>query len=99
MSTALDDALASPVGYAIDPTAEEVFPLADLPANVPVRRGGRPLHKSIGFRWAKGMRAADGANVALPTVTIGGAMFTSRQAFAWWVARLSAAPGTVAAAG
>jgi hypothetical protein len=79
---------------AIDLTVEDVFPLALVGEKVPIRRrGGKPLHPTTAFRWAKlGARAGDGARVFLETIRVGGSMCTSLQAVQRFCDRLTGTP-------
>jgi hypothetical protein len=68
--------------------SESVFPLAESPRHVPARRGGKRLHQSTAFRWAKhGLRG-----VRLETIRVGGTLCTSAEALQRFFDALSAAP-------
>lgn len=46
---------------------------------------GRRIHNSTAYRWAlRGLRG-----IRLPTVRIGGRLYTSESAFSWWATELS----------
>lgn len=65
---------------------ESVFPLAETPKHVPPRRGGKRLHQSTPFRWAKhGVRG-----VRLETIRIAGSLCTSVEALQRFFEALSA---------
>ncbi len=70
---------------SIDVATQTVFPLADTPAHVPRRRGGKKLNKATAFRWAKdGLRG-----VRLETLRVGGTLCTSVEALQRFFERLS----------
>lgn len=81
---------AASLGFSIDPTSQDVFPLRSLPDRVPCGRSGKKRHVSWGWRQAKdGSRAADGTIVRMPILRIGGTTYTSTEAFTWWCRRLT----------
>jgi hypothetical protein len=60
---------------------ERVYALADLPRRLPRRRGGKRIHVSTLFRWAKtGLRARDGRVVHLAVLRIGGTLCSTVEA-------------------
>jgi hypothetical protein len=63
-----------------------VFPLADTPDHVPLRRGGKRLHPHTAFGWAKGRLRG----VRLETIRVGGSLCTSAEALQRFFERLSA---------
>jgi hypothetical protein len=67
---------------------ERVFPLSKTPKYLDVeRRGGKRLHPSTPFRWAK-----DG----LETIRVGGALYTSLEALQRYFERKTAVKGKTA---
>jgi hypothetical protein len=75
------------VSMGIVVATELVFPLAESPRHVPSRRGGRRLHQSTAFRWAKhGLRG-----VRLETIRVGGTLCTSAEALQRFFDALSVA--------
>ena len=63
---------------------ERPFPLSEIPAHVPKKRG-RKVHRSTGFRWAgRGVRG-----VRLETVRVGRTQFTSVAALRRFFERLT----------
>ena len=90
-------ATATP-GYAIDPNRDRLIALAGL-ATWYEERTGRRMHRSATYRWRqRGVRAADGTLLRLPTVRIGGIRYTSEEAIAWWTAAIDGQPAAAAAA-
>ena len=88
--------VANFMAFAIDLATQQVIALADLPEHVPARRGGKKLHKSTPFRWAKrGHKAADDTIVRLPTIRVAGTLCTSVEGFQWFCERLSEGGGTL----
>lgn len=71
----------------IDSTRETLIALADVPANLPDRRGGRRPHISCVYRWSQ--RGCRG--VVLETLQIGGTRCTSLEALQRFFERLTAA--------
>jgi hypothetical protein len=71
---------------SIDLRSETLFPLNQLPERYPLAgRGGKKLHPSTGFRWAQhGVRG-----VRLEFARCGGTLYTSDEAVARWVERLT----------
>lgn len=72
--------------YRIAVGEEELICLKDgLARFIAKAVGGRHVHNSTAYRWAlKGIRG-----LRLPTVRIGGQLFTSKGAFSWWSQRLA----------
>lgn len=71
-------------GYVICPATATLLPLRRL-AEWHHQRTGDRIHRSVPYRWAhQGLRG-----VHLPTIRIGGRLYTSVQAIAWWTAALS----------
>lgn len=72
-----------------DITLEDLLALADVPNELPERRGGRKPHISCVYRWSttgcKGIR--------LETIQIGGTRCTSRQALSRFFKALSEISG------
>jgi hypothetical protein len=60
----------------IDSAHENLIALADVPAHLPDRRGGRRPHVSCIYRWAQ--RGCRG--IRLETIQIGGTSCTSSEA-------------------
>jgi hypothetical protein len=73
----------------IDSTTETLISLADVPAHLPVRRGGKRTHVSCIYRWAQ--RGHKG--VKLEVLQCGGTKVTSLEALQRFFERLSAATG------
>ncbi len=75
---------------AIDPQKERLYPLRIAVRFAPVStHTGKPPHKSVLWRWARrGLIAADGARVHLETIDLG-ALYTSREALARFLRRVS----------
>jgi hypothetical protein len=71
----------------IDSMRETLVSLADVPAHLPNRRGGRRPHISCIYRWAQ--RGCKG--VVLETLQCGGTKMTSLEALQRFFERLSAA--------
>ncbi len=79
--------------FLIDLATQQVYLISDLPSHAPMRRGKR-LHKATAYRWAKhGSRACDGRVVYLPTIRVGGAIYTSSEAFQWFSEQLTTPEG------
>jgi len=69
--------------------AEQTVTLTNATKLLPARRGGRPVHASCLFRWAKhGLRG-----VRLETIRVGGTLCTSREALEGFFARLAELDG------
>jgi hypothetical protein len=67
------------------PLTEDVRSLAHATKFLPARRGGRPVHPSCLFRWARyGLRG-----IRLETIRVGATLCTSRQALERFFARLA----------
>jgi Protein of unknown function (DUF1580) len=78
----------------IDASSESLIALADVPAHLPKRRGGKRPHVSCIYRWAQ--HGCKG--VVLETLQCGGTKVTSREALQRFFERLSAVcAGTTAA--
>ena len=73
----------------IDSARETLISLADVPANLPDRRGGKRPHVSCIYRWAQ--RGCKG--VTLETLQCGGTKVTSLEALQRFFERLSAVAG------
>ena len=71
----------------IDSTRETLISLADVPAQLPDRRGGRRPHVSCVYRWAQ--RGCRG--VKLEVLQCGGTKVTSLEAIQRFFERLTAA--------
>ena len=69
----------------IDVTAETLIALADVPALLPRRRGGKKPHVSCIYRWT----TAGVRGVLLESVQVGGTRCTSKEALARFFHRLS----------
>jgi len=81
--------------FEIDLSTQAVIPVRDLYKHVPLRRAGKRLHCSTGYRWAKGARASDGSIVSLPTIRVGGTLCTSVEALQWFCRRLTVGSAVV----
>ncbi len=72
----------------IDISQENLVALADVPAMLPRRRGGKRVHLSCVYRWAqRGIRG-----VRLEVLQCGGTKATSREALARFFQRLEQSP-------
>ncbi len=71
----------------IDSTCETLIALADVPAHLPNRRGGRRPHVSCIYRWVQ--RGCRG--IKLEAIQIGGTCCTSLEALQRFFERLTAA--------
>lgn len=71
----------------IDSTRETLIALADVPAQLPDRRGGRRPHVSCIYRWVQ--RGCRG--IKLEAIQIGGTSCTSLEALQRFFERLTAA--------
>ncbi len=71
----------------IDSLSETLISLADVPAQLPERRGGKRPHVSCIYRWAQ--RGCKG--VKLEVLQCGGTKVTSLEALQRFYERLSAA--------
>lgn len=72
----------------IDTRTEDLFPLAELPAHWPALPGGKRLHRSVGYRYAK--RGVGPNKTRLETVVMGSIRYTSHEAVQRFVERLTA---------
>jgi Protein of unknown function (DUF1580) len=73
----------------IDSAHENLISLADVPGQLPDRRGGKRPHVSCVYRWAqRGIRG-----VRLEVLQIGGTKCTSLEALQRFFERLGAADG------
>lgn len=70
--------------YRIDTNSDRLLQLARL-ADWLATRTGRQLHRSVPYSW----RRNGIAGIRLPTVRLGGAHYTSQEAFSWWTTQLS----------
>jgi hypothetical protein len=70
----------------IDISAETLIALADVPAHLPKRRGGKRVHVSCVYRW--GQRGCKG--IRLEWLACGGTKVTSVEALQRFFERLSA---------
>lgn len=71
----------------IDSTCEELISLADVPARLPNRRGGKRANVSTIYRWAQhGLHG-----IRLEVLQLGGTKTTSSQALQRFFEQLSAA--------
>ncbi len=70
----------------IDSSRETLISLADVPANLPDRRGGKRPHVSCIYRW--GQRGCKG--IKLEVLQVGGTKCTSLEALQRFFERLSA---------
>lgn len=69
----------------IDIASEELIPLARVPDLIPSRRADKRLNQATVWRWtSRGSRG-----ILLEAVTIGGSRYTSLEAVARFVERLS----------
>ena len=76
--------------HNIDPTRERLIALARF-GSWYEQRTGRTLDRTVVYRWRRrGVRAADGSRLQLPTVQLGGVRYTSEEAIAWWSAAIDA---------
>lgn len=72
----------------IDVNRESLIPLGELARSLPARRNNRPVHPSTLHRWRTSGLAG---GIRLEAVRVGGAWHTSREAFARFCDRLTAA--------
>ena len=73
---------------------EGLVPLTDIPKLIPPAASGRPLHRAVGWRWARsGVLGRDGRRVCLEAVLVGKRWMTSRFALARFFDALSGAGG------
>jgi hypothetical protein len=79
----------------IDPLADDLIPIRELPRLLPPRRGGGRLHAATIWRWIR--HGYGPGHIVLPTVRIGGNIYTSRTALRDWCAQLSPSPAAVEA--
>lgn len=74
--------------YVLDPSAERLLHLTDVPPLV-ASWGCRRPHKNAVRRWITiGVRG-----VVLPSVLVGGRRYSSEPALRWWMAATSALAG------
>ena len=71
----------------IDSAQETLVALADVPAHLPARRGGKRPHVSCIYRWAQ--RGCRG--IKLEVIQVGGTSCTSLEALQRFFERLTAA--------
>ncbi|MFT3686359.1 MAG: DUF1580 domain-containing protein [Phycisphaerales bacterium] len=71
----------------ISVSTETLLTLADVPARLPKRPGGKKLHISAVYRWIRGGISG----VVLEAVKIGGTTYTSIEALQRFAQRLSGA--------
>jgi hypothetical protein len=81
----------------IDLRTEELIPLAELPQHWPLLPGGRRLHRSVGYRYAK--VGVGPGRVKLETVVVGSVRYTSLEAIQRFAERLTEAEDGVEAGG
>jgi hypothetical protein len=78
----------------IDSTSETLIALADVPAHLPNRRGGKRATVSCAYRWAQ--KGCQG--VVLETLQCGGTKITSLEALQRFFERLSGAANSTSTA-
>lgn len=77
-----------PTDYSIDATRDRLIALAKV-GSWYEQRTGRKLHRTVPYSWRhRGVQAADGTLIRLPTVRLGGIRYTSEEAIAWWAAAI-----------
>jgi len=79
----------------IDSTHETLIALADVPAHLPARRGGKQPHVSCIYRWAQ--RGCKG--IVLETLQCGGTKVTSLEAIQRFFEALTAVNNGLPATG
>ena len=68
----------------IDISSEHLIALADVPAILPKRRGGKRVHLSCIYRWT----TAGCRHIVLESIQIGGTRCTSKEALGRFFERL-----------
>lgn len=75
--------------FRIDVLTQTLIATPDLSAWLAERTGKR-IHRSAVWRWwDRGVLAADGERVRLPTICLGASRYSSAEALSWWAAALA----------